>query len=97
MDVCGLGDRNTEAITLDRYLPTGDWMAGSKDPEFVRFVRIQRNHRPSTHPKELLHWHLAAAEHHGELDLDMLDLGFIGHWNAPSDSALVEPERVAGA
>jgi hypothetical protein len=45
----------------------------------------------------VLHRHLAAPEHHRDFDVDVQDLAFIGQETAPCDSALVEPERVAGA
>jgi len=40
---------------------------------------------------------LAAAEHNREFDIDVVDLASFGHVAFPSDSGLVEPERVAGA
>jgi hypothetical protein len=73
-------------------------MAVGEDPELVRFLGVERDHRAPAHAQELLHRHAAAAEHNRQFNIDTVDLGFAGH----RDGAYllippVEPERVAGA
>ena len=95
MDVSGLGHRNAEAIALDGYLATGDRITICENPEFIRFLGVQRNHCPPAHAQQLLHGHVAAAQNHRKLNLYVMHLGFLRHATTPSDSALVEPERVS--
>lgn len=83
MDVSGLRYRDAEAIALDRDLPTGDWVAGGQYPEFVGFLGVERDHRPTAHAQELLHRHAATAENDRKFDVDVMDLAFTGHALAP--------------
>ena len=68
-----------------------------QNPELIALLRVERDHSPPAHAQQVLHRHLAAAEHNRELDIDAVDLGFIEHAGFPSDSALVQPERVSWA
>lgn len=97
VDVGGLSYRDAEAIALDGDFASRDWVAGGQNPKFVRFLGVERNHRAAAHSQELLHRHRAAAENNAQFDIDMMDLAFTRHATTPFDSALVEPERVAGA
>ncbi len=96
VNVGGFRYRDAEAIALDGNLPTRDGVAGGENPKLIGFFGIKRDHRTAAHAQELLHRHGAAAEHDAEFDIDMMDLAFTGHATTPFDSALVEPERVAG-
>ena len=96
MHVSRLGYRDAEAIALDGDFASGDWMPRGENPKLVRLFGIERDHRAAAHAQELLHRHRAAAEDNREFDIDMMDLAFTGHATTPFDSALVEPERVAG-
>jgi hypothetical protein len=97
VDVGRLGYRDAEPVTLDRDLAAGDGVAGGQNPKFVSFLGVERDNSAPTHAQKLLHRHRAAAEDDGQLDIDVMDLAFTGHATTPFDSALVEPERVAGA
>jgi hypothetical protein len=97
MHVSRFGYRDAETIALDGDLASRDRMSGGEDPQLIGFFGIERNHRTAAHAQELLHRHRAAAEHDAQFDIDMMDLAFAGHATTPFDSALVEPERVAGA
>jgi hypothetical protein len=97
MDVGLLGDGNAQPITLNCNLPSRHGMAVGENPELVGFLGVERNDRAAAHPQELLHRHLAAPEDNGQLDVDVVDLASFRHATTPCDSALVEPERVAGA
>ena len=96
MNVGRLGYRDAKAIALDGDFSSRDRMPCGENPKLIRLLGVERNHRAATHAEELLHRHRATAEDNGELDIDMMDLAFTGHATTPFDSALVEPERVAG-
>lgn len=83
MHIGRLGYRDAEAIALDRYLPSGDRVAGGEDPEFVRLLGVERNDGAAAHAQELLHRHAAAAQYNRKFDVDVMDLAFTRHALAP--------------
>jgi len=95
VNVRGFRDGDAKAVALDGDFTSRDRMAGGEDPEFVGFLSVERDHRAPAHAQKLLHRHRAAAEHNGELDIDMVNLALSRHATTPFDSALVQPERVA--
>lgn len=90
MDVSGFGYRNAQAVAPNGDLAAGDGVASRQDPELVRFVGVERNHRPAAHPQQLLHRHFGPAQYNRNLDADFLDLRTVLHVAFPG---LIPPSR----
>jgi len=88
------GDGDAEPVALDGDLAPGDGIASGQDPKLVGLLGVQGDHRPPAHAQQMVHRHMAAAEHHGKFNRDIIDLSFVRHQSTPSDESRVHAERM---
>jgi len=74
MNIGSIGDGNSHPIPLNYDFATGNRVIIGQDPHFIMLSGIKRNHRPTSHPQELMDGKFGSSQKDRNFDLDCAEL-----------------------